>query len=207
MGLYRAAVRPLGDGGLHPDFSVERWVRVDGFDGRLLLGYNPHTHTGRIGVWSTALGHGVFISAAEVSDASPEAQAWIDGYLAGGEPGPAGMFGREIYKLPDSDPKWDRWRDAVKRFRASGYWTGGSWMDLSPIEPSANLVQPAWTRRGDELWEWDGSRWSPAEPQPPWEGRERPGSLCESDGHSLAVLDARHLQCENCGLTDEVESD
>ena len=185
---------------LHPDFDPERWVTAAGYEDRLLLGYNPHVHRGRIGVWSVALGTGTRISASDVIDASPTAAAWIDGFLAGNEPGPHVMFGEQAHDLADDDPKMVRWRAAVGRFRATGRWDGGYWVDLVPVVPTEPLVEPVWVRQGDEIWLWDGDRWSEAVPQPEWSSTGPPNTPCEARGaHSPAVVSERHLQCEDCG--------
>lgn len=191
----------MNNEGLHPDFDPERWVIAAGYEGRLYLGYNPHTFVGRIGAWAPSLGHGTRISADDIVDASSTARAWLDGYLAGSEPGAEFMFGAEIHDLPDDHPRWQRWRDAVGRYRATGNWSGGFWTDLTPI--LGDVLLPAWTRRGDEIWAWDGQEWVASEP-----GEGDPGRVCaERNAHSMAVIDERHLQCEDCGLTDEALPD
>jgi hypothetical protein len=197
-----------GDTDLHPDFDPERWVTAAGYDDRLLLGFNPHVHAGRIGVWAAELGTGTRISASDVMDASPIARAWIDGFLAGNEPAPGEMFGEQVYDLPDDHPKWIRWRAAVTRFRATGRWDGGHWYELDPIDPSAQLVEPAWARRGDEIWLWDGNAWNEADPQPEWSSTGPPDTRCEvRQAHNIGVVSARHLQCEDCGKVTQYTDD
>jgi hypothetical protein len=63
-------------------FDDARWVTAFGYEGRLFLGVNPHVHVGRIAVWSDALGLATRISFGDVIEASVEARAWLDGYLA-----------------------------------------------------------------------------------------------------------------------------
>jgi hypothetical protein len=189
-------------------FDDARWVTAFGYEGRLFLGVNPHVHVGRIAVWSDALGLATRISFGDVIEASVEARAWLDGYLAGSEPSPAFMFGREIHSAPDDDPRWVRWQAAVAEYRRTGTWLGGSWEDVTPIEAGAQLPVPASTRRGDEVWEWDGEPWQRAALQPPWAGTLPDASSCQSrQHHSMAMIDPRHLQCEDCGYTHEIEPD
>lgn len=191
--------------GLHLDFDPERWVTAAGYEGRLYLGYNPHTHAGRIGAWVPSLGHATRISTDDIVEASSTAQAWLDGYLAGSEPSAGFMFGSEIYDLPDDHPRWQRWRIAVASYRSTGNWTGGHWTELTPIV--GDVLLPAWTRRGDEIWTWDGQKWE-APKRGDGEIDGDPGHVCEKlNAHSMAVIDERHLQCEECGLTDEVLPD
>ena len=176
-----------------------------GYEGRLYLGYNPHTHAGRIGAWVPSLGHATRISTDDIVEASSTAQAWLDGYLAGSEPSAGFMFGSEIYDLPDDHPRWQRWRIAVASYRSTGNWTGGHWTELTPIV--GDVLLPAWTRRGDEIWTWDGQKWE-APKRGDGEIDGDPGHVCEKlNAHSMAVIDERHLQCEECGLTDEVLPD
>ncbi len=141
------------------EFDESLWVTASGYDGRLLLGFNPHVHVGRIGVWSDALKMGTRISAGDVTYGSPGARAWIDGFLAGNEPGPSHMFGPLVHDLPDDHPKWERWRAAVASFRATGSVDRGELGDLSPIDPEATLPHAAWNRRGDEQWNWTRGEW------------------------------------------------
>ena len=61
------------------------WVETDGF-GRCRLEGNAHTFPGRMAAWSETLASSVTISRSDVRDASPEAWAWIDGFLSGNEP-------------------------------------------------------------------------------------------------------------------------
>jgi hypothetical protein len=201
-------VTPDGGGRLHPDFDEDRWVTTKGSDERLFLGYNPYTHIGRIGVWVPSLGHGTRISLSDVTDASPLARAWLDGFLAGSGPDPEVMFGDGIYDLPDDHPPWKRWREALHEFRHTGDWEAGRWVEVTAIEGDVDLVQPAWVRRGPEIWVWTGTAWAEAEPQPAWSWAFLTGSICEirqTHSEDEVGIDDRHTQCGDCGRIFERE--
>jgi hypothetical protein len=91
------------------------WVETDGFGRCRLLG-NAHTFPGLIAVWSETLDAGVSISRSDVRTASPEGWAWIDGFLAGNEPGFHEFVGIDALAadaLPDDDPGWKRYEQAL----------------------------------------------------------------------------------------------
>jgi hypothetical protein len=197
----------MGGEELHPDFDPERWVVVENIPDRLYLGYNPHISAPyRIGVWSPAWGASTRISASEVIDASPSARAWLDGYLTGSEPDLADMFGPDSYDFAKSNPRFERWRTALRRYRETGRWTGGYWVELTPI--TGELLAPAWTEVADEVWTWDGTEWSMAGLAPEATITPTGDTRCdERSAHSMAVIDERHLQCEDCGNITETEPD
>lgn len=131
-------------------------VEARGYEGRLLLGYNPHLRpgSGRIGVWSEELGSGTRISMADVIAASDSARVWLAGYFAGCEPEPHDMFGPGIHDAPSEDPRWQRDMDASKRFRETGEWPAVLWVELTPFAAGADLPVHVHTVRGDEMWVW-----------------------------------------------------
>ena len=90
------------------------WVKADGYEGLLLLGYNPHLSpgSGRICVWSEELGSTTRISTRDITAASDAALVWLAGFFAGSEPDPHEMFGPTIHEAPESDPRWQRYWDA-----------------------------------------------------------------------------------------------
>lgn len=187
-----------------PELDERQWVVVQGFDGRCYIIGNSHTFTGRMTCWSEATGQTFSFSKNEVLDASETSRAWIDGFLAGNEPTPVDMFGVGIYDADDSDPRWSRWQDAVRQFRATGSWPHEPWHDLTPFPPGTRLPAFVWTLRGDEVWTWDGASWVRAEPQPERRFHLLLGTVCDQRGHcDLAVVTSVHTVCDDCGSTTE----
>jgi hypothetical protein len=92
---------------------------ADGTEG-ILLG-NPHTFPGRFNV---AAGDGEVItcSLSDIADATPEAAAWLAGYLAGNEPSPYLVFGERADELADDSKEMVAWRERAAAFRATGRW-------------------------------------------------------------------------------------
>jgi hypothetical protein len=187
-----------------PEADERRWVVVQGFDGRCYVIGNCHTFRGRMACWSESTGQTFAFSQSEVLDASDMSRAWIDGFLAGNEPQPEEMFGIGIYDADDSDPRWSRWRDAVRQFRATGHWPHGPWHDVMPFPPSTRLSAFVWTLRGDEVWTWDGASWIRAEPPPERHFRSLRGTVCDQRGHhDLTAVTSVHSVCDDCGYTVE----
>ncbi|NEQ28535.1 MAG: hypothetical protein F6K28_58120 [Microcoleus sp. SIO2G3] len=60
------------------------------------------------------------MSKSEIEECSLEARYWIQGFLAGNEPD-APVDAEGDY-LSDDDPKYERWRAAVKQFPETGLW-------------------------------------------------------------------------------------
>jgi hypothetical protein len=191
-----------------PDDVDERlWVKLEGREGRLFLGYNPHTFRGRMGAWSEQHGYYVSISKYEITDASEMARAWIAGFLWGNEPEPEEMFGDRIYLLDDDhDPKWQRWREAVADFRETGLWIWGRWTRLTPFPEGTSLPEFVWTRRGGDVWTWAGTRWVEADPPPELVDAEfLAGSVCAERGaHNDPMTDPHHNVCMDCGRSHEI---
>jgi len=184
-------------------------VKLEGSEGRLFLGYNPHVLRGCMGAWSERHGYYVTFTKDEVTDASELARAWIAGFLSGNEPDPEEMFGDRIYLLDVDDPKWQRWHEALADFRESGVWTWGRWITLTPFPEGTSLPDFVWTRRGGEVWTWSGDRWAAADPQPELvEAEFLPGSVCADRGeHNDSMTDPHHDVCIDCGRTSEVGFD
>ena len=154
--------------------------------------------------WSPATGQTLSFSKSEVLDASDVSRAWIDGFLAGNEPQPDEMFGAGIYDADESDPRWRRWRDAVRQFRATGFWAHGPWHDLIPFPRGARLPEFVWTLRGDEVWTWDSVSWVRAEPQPERHTQLLLDTVCEQRGHhDVTAVTSAHAVCDDCGHTTE----
>jgi hypothetical protein len=90
-------------------------------DGRHYLHYNPHTFPGRMGAYCEAHDRTFSVSLSEIERASDEGRYWIRGFLSGNEPPPP--LEADALAIEDlGDPRFDEWRGAVARFRATGEW-------------------------------------------------------------------------------------
>ncbi len=169
---------------------------------RAYLTYNPHTHLGHMGAWFPQLGRFLSINKNDIAELSPEAEAWMAGFLAGSEPGPQEMFGPGITEVGDADPRMQRWREALADFRRTGWWPHAAWVDVVPFPPGTRLPQFVWVRRGDEIWAWDGVSWAKADPQPALTSGRLKGSVCSERRHcDLHQVTTVHLVCIDCGET------
>jgi hypothetical protein len=81
------------DQGLPFDIDPELWIEANGYDGRLYLIGNAHTHPGRMLAWSEIGGDATNVSKHDITDASDAARRWIDEFLSGNEPRPAAYLG------------------------------------------------------------------------------------------------------------------
>jgi hypothetical protein len=186
--------------------SEQLWVDTADFGRCRLLG-NAHTFRGRIAAWSETLGAEVTISRSDVRDATPDGWAWIDGFLAGNEPAFhefLGINARAADALPDGDPGWIRYQQALAHFRS----TGSMPFPLSsrPTMPPPSGLSPApWSAAGGEVLGWNGTAWIPLDPPPPLTSGLLAGSPCEERGHhELHAAGERHLHCADCGEMTEV---
>jgi len=183
----------------------ELWVETDA--GRFRLDGNAHTAPGRIAVWSDAVGSGVTLSKSDVRDASPEAWAWIDGFLAGSEPELYEFLGIDALDadlLADDAPAIRRYQDAMAIFRATGSLP-------YPIErrptlaPPAGLPRAPWSAAGGEVLGWVGRAWQPLVPQPELTFALIVGTICaERAHHELTLAGDHHVYCADCGELTEV---
>jgi hypothetical protein len=107
------------------DINEERWVLTNRAPGRCFLGGNAHTHPGHIHAWSEELGALVTIRKDDVTEASPLARAWIDGFLVGNEPDFADWLGVPWEEADEhyhaDDPMFAEWTDDLRRFRQRGW--------------------------------------------------------------------------------------
>ena len=113
------------------------------------------------GAYCSHLHQGFSVSLDDIEEMAEESALWVQGFLNGNEPGPADMFGPAIHQADESDPKWQRWRAAVAKFRDTGRWAPARWRQLPPTPPDIEGAPRAWTVIGDEYWSWDGHEWDP----------------------------------------------
>lgn len=180
------------------------WVETDGF-GRCRLDGNAHTFPGRIGAWSETLETSVTISKSDVREASPEAWAWIDGFLAGNEPEFHEFAG--IGALDDEpieqDPAWQRYEHALTEFRSTGSMPFP--LNRRPtLPPPPELSPEPWAAAGGEVLAWNGNAWVPLDPQPRIKFALLVGTVCEARGHHVVeMVGDQHLFCSDCGEITE----
>lgn len=182
------------------------WVETIGF-GRCRLDGNAHTFAGRMGAWSETLNASVTISRSDVREASSEAWAWIEGFLAGNEPELHEFLGIEASEaevLPDDDPAHRRYDKALAVLHATGSLPFP--LDSRPTLPPPPDLNPApWAAAGGEVFGWDGSGWRPLEPQPELHFALLAGTTCDERGHhELEGVGDYHVFCADCGSLSEV---
>ena len=184
------------------------WVEADGFGRCRLLG-NAHTFPGRIAAWSETLASNVTISRSDVRDASPEAWAWIEGFLAGNEPELnefLGMDAPAAEDLPDDDTGLQRYEQALANFHS----TGSMPLPLSArptLPPPPGLSPEPWSAAGGEVLGWNGTAWVPLEVQPQINFGVLAGTVCDKRGHhELQYVGEHHVFCGDCGEVSEVFS-
>ncbi len=102
-----------------PVIDENLWFLHRGCVGRHFLLGNPHTFPGRMMGWCLHKDRSFFFSKSEVESSSPEAAAWIEGFLAGNEPRPP--------RDPEGDldfksEEYASWRNQTSAFRLSGAW-------------------------------------------------------------------------------------
>jgi len=202
---------------LPDEVDARLWVTLSGAEGtafpgrggqRAYLTYNPHTFLGLMGAWFPDMGMYLRVSKRDIAELSPEAEAWMAGFLAGNEPEPQDMFGPGGTEAADDDPRMVRWRQALAEFRRTGWWPQAGWVDVVPFPPGTRLPEFVWTRRGDEIWSWDGATWTKADPQPALASGRLSGSVCSQRGHcDLDHVTSVHLVCSGCGETTLVIPD
>jgi hypothetical protein len=186
--------------------SDELWVDTADFGRCRLLG-NAHTFPGRIAAWSETLGTDVTISRSDVRQASPDAWAWIEGFLAGNEPEFHDFLGIDALAadaLPDDDPGWDRYKQAVSEFRSTGSMPTA--LRARPaLPPPPGLSPDPWSTAGGEVLRWNGVVWVPLDPQPQLNFGLLVGTVCDERGHhEISGVGGHHLFCADCGEITEV---
>jgi hypothetical protein len=191
-----------------PDFDPDLWVVANGYNGRLFLLGNAHTHRGRMYAWSEALKMGTDVSKYDVTDASDAAHRWIEGFLSGNEPSPAEYLGIDelaVAQLNDDDPRWARWQAALADFRETGTMPTLSRVPTIPFADDAAFDHAPWTWAGGQVWIWRDKAWGLADPQPQLDGEDLAGSPCAIRGyHDMDGADEHHAWCIDCGQTTEV---
>lgn len=184
------------------------WVVTDDLGRCRLLG-NAHTFPGGIAAWSEALNVNVTIARSDVREASADAWAWIEGFLAGNEPEFHEFLGIDATAaeaLPDTDPGWKRYRQALIAFRSVGSMPFP--LNARPtLPPPLGLAPEPWSAAGGEVFHWMGSAWVPLDPQPQMHFALVVGTVCEERGrHDLEGVGDHHLFCADCGELSEVLS-
>jgi hypothetical protein len=183
----------------------ELWVDAGSF-GRCRLDGNAHTSPGRISAWSETYSAWVTISRSDIRETSPEAWAWIDGFLAGNEPDFHEFLGidwADAESVAEDDPAHDRYDDALASFRATGSLPFP--IERRPTLPPPPGLRPApWSAAGGEVFGWDGTSWRPLDPQPELRFALLAGTLCDERGHcEPEIVGERHTFCADCGNLSE----
>lgn len=194
--------------GVPPDFDPELWVTVTGYEGRLYLLGNPHTHLGRMYAWSESLKVGTNISKYGITDASDASRRWIEGFLSGNEPGPAEFLGIDALTeagLSDDDPAYARWRKGLAEYHQTGTMPALAQVPTIPFSANATFDHVPWVLAGGQVWIWMDGAWVVAKPQPALDGGLLAGTPCATRGyHDMDGADDRHMWCVECGETVEV---
>ena len=192
-----------------PDDLDERlWVKVSECDCIQYLTDKGLTFPGRMGVWCDLNQKATLISKRDIVEQSSEAAIWIDGFLAGGTPSPADMFGPTMRDAESDDSRWERWRRAAAHFRREGWWQPKPWVELTPYPPAHSSSVHIWTCRAGEIWVWKGSGWTLADPQPALTNGFLTDSPCATRRcHVEERVGSTHLLCVDCGESTEVEPD
>ena len=117
-----------------PPVNESLWFIPNNCEGKHYLQGNPHTFTGRMSAWCPRRRTGYFISANEITEASPEARAWVAGFLVGNEPTPPLD---ENGQTDFGSAEYDCWAQQVEAFHRSGQWTDPADVVLSPEAKAA----------------------------------------------------------------------
>jgi hypothetical protein len=96
---------------LPEDVDPRLWIRTGGCTEQDFVWGNAHTFPGRMEAYCPHQRRDFSVSKNEVTDASPEAGLWMDGFLRGHEPEP-----------PQDKGLLPVWRTAIKIFHRSGVW-------------------------------------------------------------------------------------
>ncbi len=100
-------------------YDQRLWFLHKGCTGKHYLIGNPHTFRGRMWAWCPVHRRTVFVSKSEIESCSPEAEYWIQGFLAGNEPPPP----LDEHGDPAFDsPEYARWEAEIRLFHHTGFW-------------------------------------------------------------------------------------
>jgi hypothetical protein len=167
---------------------------------------SAHTHRGHLHVSARDGSLLATVHPGDITEASPEAWLWIDGFLRGQEAGLFEFLGRSIDLLDNHDDgDIARWLDWNQRFRRHG-WAPPLW-PVPAADPVLNELsdpQP-WAYSGGRFWVWHDGAWVVADQQPPdadpdVPGRFWPGTRCVQRGHHLLASFGAISACEDCHL-------
>lgn len=192
-----------------PDDEIDEdlWVRVEGYEGLLLILGNAHTHRGRISVWSDALGFSTRISKYDVDMASEKARAWIEGFVAASEPSLSEYYGHDNFA--DDDPLVERWRRACARFRERGSIGRIKYDPGFAIPPGVPIEPQIWHGGWETTYLWNGTSWELADETASAKDFKR-GKACEDDPtcdpQTVEVAPDLWL-CPECGQMPHLRGD
>jgi hypothetical protein len=96
---------------LPEDIDARLWIQTSGCAGRDFIWGNPHTFPGRMEAYCPHQRRDFSVSKREVTDASPEARLWMDGFLRGHEP-----------DAPEDEDLLPVWLNSIKIFHLMGVW-------------------------------------------------------------------------------------
>lgn len=103
-----------------PIVDATLWFVPSDCEGKHYLVGNPHTFRGRMSAWCPTKQTYYFVSASQIREASPEARAWVAGFLAGNEPRPPQDYDDQS---DFGSAEYSRWMEQVEAFRRTGTWT------------------------------------------------------------------------------------
>ena len=103
-----------------PELNPDLWFTMpEDCEGRHFILGNAHTFPGRALGWCPSTERSFFFNAARVGDASPEARAWLDGFLWGSQPPPPRDADGDV---AFGSPAYHRWEERTREFRRTGVW-------------------------------------------------------------------------------------
>ena len=167
---------------------------------------SAHTHRGHLHVSARDGSLLATVHPGDITDASPEAWLWIDGFLRGQEAGLFEFLGRSVDLLDNHDDgDIARWRAWNQRFRRHG-WAPPLWPVPAADPELRELSDPQpWAYSGDRFWVWQDGAWvvadpQPQDPHPDTPGQAWPGTRCVQRGHHLLASFGAISACEDCHL-------
>ena len=155
-------------------------------------------------------GDGVTISKSDITAASAETWAWIDGFLVGSEPTLEAFLGvdpEDADDIGDDDSAVSRWRDSLDVFRRTGQLPFP--LNRRPTgPPPADLdARRMWALAGGQVLHWRRGAWVAGDPQPAMQYALMAGTVCAERGHCEVQEEGEHhLVCVDCGQLTELTS-